>query len=167
MAVEIERKFLISSDEWRKDVSSSIPMVQGYLGGRNSTIRVRKSSEGAFLTIKGKASGLVRSEFEYPIPDGDASEILSSLCVDFPVEKIRHIIPAGNGLCWEIDEYLKENHGLFTAEIELPSPDTPFEKPAWLGEEISENKNYTNRSLSRAPYSTWVNGQPPNEDESK
>ena len=165
MAVEIERKFLVASDAWRRDVVSSTAMSQGYLGGGASTIRVRKTGNGAFLTIKGRAEGLVRAEFEYPIPVEDAEAMLASMTVGTIVKKIRFLVPAGNGLVWEIDEYLDDNAPLFTAEIELPTPDTPFEKPAWLGAEVSDNKNYTNRSLSRAPYSTWVNGAPPEKQE--
>ena len=165
MAVEIERKFLVASNAWRSEVVSSIPMCQGYLGGGASTIRVRKTGDGAFLTIKGRASGLARAEFEYPIPTADAEEILSTMTVGTIVEKIRHIVPAGNGLVWEIDEYLNANAPLFTAEIELPEENTVFDAPEWLGEEVSENKNYTNRSLSRNPYSTWVNGAPPEKED--
>ena len=160
MAVEIERKFLVSSDAWRNEVVSSTPIRQGYLGGGASTIRIRQTPQQAFITIKGKANGLVRSEFEYSIPIADAEAILQEMTVGTVVEKIRHIVPAENGLCWEIDEYLNANAPLFTAEIELPSPDTIFAFPSWLGQEVSDDKNYTNRSLSRAPYSTWINGTP-------
>lgn len=165
MAVEIERKFLVASDSWRSGVVSSIPMRQGYLGGGASTIRVRQTGDGAFLTIKGRANGIARAEFEYPIPAADAEEILNTMTVGSIVEKIRHIIPAGNGLVWEVDEYLNDNAPLFTAEIELPEPDTIFARPEWLGEEVSDNKNYTNRSLSRNPYSTWINGVPPEKED--
>lgn len=164
MAIEIERKFLVASDMWRQDVVSSTLMRQGYLGGGASTIRVRQTENAAFLTIKGRANGIARAEFEYPIPIADADEILATMTVGTIVEKIRHIVPAGNGMVWEIDEYLNANAPLFTAEIELPTPYTTFRVPDWLGIDVSENKNYTNRSLSRNPYSTWVNGAPPKED---
>ena len=149
---------------WRQDVVSSTLMRQGYLGGGASTIRVRQTENAAFLTIKGRANGIARAEFEYPIPIADADEILATMTVGTIVEKIRHIVPAGNGMVWEIDEYLNANAPLFTAEIELPTPYTTFRVPDWLGIDVSENKNYTNRSLSRNPYSTWVNGAPPKED---
>ena len=164
MAIEIERKFLVKSDAWRKGVVSSTLMRQGYLGGGASTVRVRQTDKAAFLTIKGKANGIARTEFEYEIPVADAQTMLSDMTVGSIVEKIRYIVPAENGLVWEIDEYLNANAPLFTAEIELPDADTAFEIPDWLGEDVSENKNYTNRSLSRAPYSTWVNGAPPAEE---
>lgn len=163
MAIEIERKFLVKSDAWRKGVVSRTLMRQGYLGGGASTVRVRQTDKAAFLTIKGKANGIARTEFEYEIPVADAQTMLSDMTVGSIVEKIRYIVPAENGLVWEIDEYLNANAPLFTAEIELPDADTAFELPDWLGEDISENKNYTNRSLSKAPYSSWVNGAPPEE----
>ena len=164
MAIEIERKFLVKSDTWRHSVVSSTLMKQGYLGGGNSTVRVRMTDKTAFLTIKGKANGISRAEFEYEIPVSDAQAMLSDMTVGTSVEKIRYIVPAENDLFWEVDEYLNANYPLFTAEIELPSADTEFAIPEWLGEEVSDNKNYTNRSLSRAPYSTWVNGAPPAEE---
>ena len=163
MAIEIERKFLVKSDAWRQSVVSGTRMKQGYLGGGASTIRVRKTETTAFLTIKGRANGIARTEFEYEIPAADAEDMLTNMSVGTIVEKVRYIVPAENGLVWEIDEYFNANAPLFTAEIELPEADTAFEIPEWLGEEVSENKNYTNRSLSRAPYSTWVNGAPPEE----
>lgn len=155
MGQEIERKFLVTSDIWKEEVVSSSYLKQGYLAATGATVRVRLYGEEAFLTIKGRPEGLVRSEYEYPIPVEDANEMLSALSVYPPVEKYRHIVPADNGLFWEIDEYLGENAPLFTAEIELPDPETSFEKPMWLGEEISGNNKYTNRSLSRFPYSLW------------
>ena len=164
MAVEIERKFLVASDAWRSEVASSTLMRQGYLGGGASTIRVRRTENTAFLTIKGRASGIARAEFEYSIPPADADEILATMTVGTIVEKIRHIVPAENGLFWEVDEYLNANAPLFTAEIELPTPYTTFRVPDWLGIDVSDNKNYTNRSLSRDPYSTWVDGAPVQED---
>ena len=164
MAIEIERKFLVASDMWRQDVISSTLMRQGYLGGGASTIRVRQTENAAFLTIKGRANGIARAEFEYPIPIADAGEILAAMTVGTIVEKIRHIVPAENGLFWEVDEYLNANAPLFTAEIELPTPYTTFRVPDWLGIDVSDNKNYTNRSLSRDPYSTWVDGAPVQED---
>ena len=162
MAMEIERKFLLSSDEWRKTAISSIRMRQGYIVQTGATVRVRISSgDTAVLTIKGNSSdGISRREYEYSIPLSDAEEMLAELSVGTEVEKIRYTVPAGNGLIWEIDEYLGVNAPLFTAEIELPSADTEFEKPVWLGEEISRNKAYSNRALSMMPYSLRIAGTP-------
>ncbi|MBE6355763.1 MAG: CYTH domain-containing protein [Lentisphaerae bacterium] len=155
MALEIERKFLVLNDLWKKDVISSSRIIQGYLTAAATTVRVRLRDGAAFLTIKGKTSGVSRSEFEYPIPVADAEEMLNTLSLDPPVEKIRYIIPAGNDLVWEVDEYLGVNAPLFTAELELPAEDTHFEKPLWLGREISGDSRYSNRALSRRPYSLW------------
>ena len=155
MGIEIERKFLVASDAWRNKVVSSTPMRQGYLGGSVSTIRVRTTGTAAFLTIKGRADGISRAEFEYPIPVEDAEIMLASMTKGSIVEKIRYTIPAENGLVWEVDEYFNDNAPLFTAEIELPTPYTTFRVPDWLGVEVSHDKRYTNRSLSRKPYSMW------------
>ncbi|MBE6359724.1 MAG: CYTH domain-containing protein [Lentisphaerae bacterium] len=160
MAQEIERKFLVKDDSWRQSVTESSRITQGYLTGVGTTLRVRLRDGQAFLTIKGKARGIVRSEFEYNIPFDEAQEMLDTLSLYPPVDKIRHIVPAGNGLFWEIDEYLGENAPLFTAEIELPQCDTVFDIPSWLGKDVSSDNRYTNRSLSRAPYSQW----PPEEE---
>lgn len=118
-------------------------------------MRVRLRDDKAFLTIKGKASGIIRSEYEYNIPQNEAEEMLKTLALDPPVEKIRYIVPAENGLFWEVDEYLNANFPLFTAEIELPDTETSFALPDWIGEDISCDNRYTNRALSRKPYSLW------------
>jgi adenylate cyclase len=155
MAQEIERKFLVSGDSWRKEVVSSSRIIQGYLTAAGTTVRVRVRESEAFLTIKGKAVGITRSEYEYQIPVNDAREMLEKLALDPPIDKTRYIVPAENGLFWEVDEYYGVNAPLFTAEIELPAEDTPFALPKWLGREISDDSRYTNRALSRKPYSLW------------
>ena len=159
MAQEIERKFLVSNDLWRNQISSSSHITQGYLTASGTTVRVRVRDDQAFLTIKGKAVGITRSEYEYSIPVTEAKEMLSTLALDPPVEKIRYIVPAENGLVWEVDEYLGGNAPLFTAEIELPSEDSTFDRPQWLGKEISDDSRYTNRALSRKPYSSWQDAE--------
>ena len=155
MPVEIERKFLVVSDGWRREVSRSCRMVQGYLSDSGVTVRIRLAEGAGMLTVKGRPAGIARDEFEYPIPAADAEFMLASMVVNAPVEKIRHFVPAGAGLTWEIDEYLGANAPLFVAEIELPSEDRPFPRPEWLGQEVSGDGRYTNRALSRRPYSTW------------
>lgn len=165
MAIETERKFLLSSDAWRREaVTPPERLVQGYLprvaGG--PTVRVRISGERAFLTVKGRPradSPVSRSEFEYEIPVTDAENMLDEFCGGNLVKKLRYTFPAAGGLQWEIDEYLDLNAGLFTAEIELPGPGTPFPRPPWLGKEISGDPRYTNASLSGCPYSLWRNGK--------
>ena len=157
MGEEIERKFLVRNDSWRASADRGRHFVQGYFdGGAGApTMRVRMIGGGeARLTIKGKPSGFRRSEFEYPIPAEDAEAMLREFCGTRVVEKIRYLVPAGDGLMWEIDEYCGLNCGLFTAEIELPSEETPFVKPRWLGKEVSGDPDYTNGSLSRRPWTT-------------
>ncbi len=158
MGVEIERKFLVASDEWRAFTDAGVRMMQGYFAGVpgvSPTLRIRIAGEQGFLTIKGRPDGLIRSEFEYPIPVADAEAMLTEFCGSRIVEKIRFTIPAGNGLFWEIDEYFGGNDGLFTAEIELPTVDTEFPRPAWLGCEVTGDGRYTNGSLSRNPWCNW------------
>lgn len=155
MALEIERKFLVKSDSWRAQAVSSSRIIQGYLTAAGTTVRVRLRDDKAFLTIKGKASGIVRCEYEYPIPVDEAKEMLETLALDPPVDKIRYIVPASDGLFWEVDEYFGENSPLFTAEIELPDENCTFEIPDWVGEDISGDSRYTNRALSRKPYCQW------------
>ena len=156
MGVEIERKFLLADDSWRLSAGTGIRMVQGYLAGGSGspTVRVRIAGERAFLTIKGKAAsdGISRSEFEYEIPVADADLMIRTLCGSRIVEKTRFLCGR-----WEIDEYHGLNAGLFTAEIELDSPEETFEIPSWLGREISFEPEYTNGSLSKRPYTTWEN----------
>lgn len=155
MALEIELKFLVKSDSWRAQAVSSSRIIQGYLTAAGTTVRVRLRDDKAFLTIKGKASGIVRCEYEYPIPVDEAKEMLETLALDPPVDKIRYIVPASDGLFWEVDEYSGENSPLFTAEIELPDENCTFEIPDWVGEDISGDSRYTNRALSRKPYCQW------------
>ena len=152
MPLEIERKFLLANDFWRKEAEEGTLLVQGYIAGSKGTpaVRVRISGTRAFLTIKGTADGIIRSEFEYPIPVEDARFMIDNFCGDRVVEKKRYLCGR-----WEIDEYFKANQGLFTAEIELNSADEEFDIPSWLGEEISDRPEYTNGALSRNPYSTW------------
>ena len=156
MALEIERKFLLASDSWRDEAAGGTCLKQGYLSGNaeNAVVRVRIAGEKAFLTIKGRASGIVRQEFEYEIPYADA-EALLSLCSGFIVEKVRYTIPAENGMIWEIDDYCGVNAGLTTAEIELPSAETEFIHPEWLGSDISNDYRYSNSALSENPFSQW------------
>lgn len=152
MGVEIERKYLLSDDSWRRSAGEGTPLVQGYIAGGKGTpaVRVRIAGNKAFLTIKGEADGITRSEFEYPVPIEDARFMIDNFCGSRVVEKTRYLCGR-----WEIDEYFGENQGLFTAEIELASADEKFEIPAWLGKEVSDDPAYTNGALSRHPYKYW------------
>lgn len=156
MGTEIEYKFLLKSDAWRKDALPGVRLKQGYIANGVTTVRVRIAGKQAFLTLKGRPVNLIRPEYEYSIPLSDAEEMLENMRFGDVVEKIRYIVPAAEpGLKWEIDEYSGANAPLFTAEIEVPTPDTPFTKPEWLGDDVSMDKRYTNRVLSKFPYSTW------------
>ena len=157
MGREIERKFLLLDDSWRSSASDSRRLVQGYFdtGPGGCTIRVRNDSGAGYLTIKGRPHGIVRSEFEYPIPMEDFAAMLREFCIPRVVEKLRYMVEFG-GFSWEVDEYLGANSGLFTAEIELPEAEMVFPRPPWLGAEISGDPRYTNGSLSRYPFKRWT-----------
>ena len=151
--VEIERKFLIHKDLW-KPVSSGVEIRQGYLSVHaERVVRVRIAGEKAYITIKGKASGLVRHEFEYEIPKNEA-EVLLKMCLDFPIEKIRFKEEI-DGLIWEIDVFKGANSGLIMAEVELSSENQKVVLPDWIAEEVSNNFRYFNSWLSENPYTKW------------
>jgi adenylate cyclase len=155
MAIEIEHKFLLTNDDWRKSVSHSVVYRQGYLSSQpTSSIRVRVSNNQAWLNIKSAVIGTQRHEYEYEIPLSDAQEILTNLCVKPLIEKTRHFVTHKNHL-WEIDEFEGENAGLIVAEIELDSLDEAFAKPVWLGTEVTQDLRYYNNNLAKNPYSQW------------
>lgn len=155
MGVEIERKFLPASDDWRS-FGEPVLVRQGYLTSDPlRTVRVRIYGDEGFLTIKSKSEGASRGEWEYPIPLQDASELLDRLCERPLVEKYRRRIEYA-GFTWEVDEFLGDNAGLVVAEIELPSDDAAFERPDWIGQEVTGDKRYYNSNLIRSPYSTWT-----------
>jgi adenylate cyclase len=154
MGVEIERKFLLAGDGWRGQ-GQAIPMRQGYLcSDPERTVRVRIEGARAVITIKSKGNGLRRGEWEYAIPVADAAELLDGLCEQPLVEKTRHRIAIGAHV-WEVDEFAGENAGLVVAEIELAAEDEAFDKPDWIGREVSGDRRYYNASLIRSPYSQW------------
>ena len=117
-------------------------------------MRIRIAGDSAFLTLKGKRTHFSAAEFEYPVPVADAREILESMCVNEPIEKWRYIVEH-RGYMWEIDEFLGANAGLYIAEIELDTAATVFDRPEWLGEEVSHDPRYSNSSLAQAPFTTW------------
>lgn len=149
--IEIERKFLVKDDSWRKEATHSIEIFQGYfhLAGEGA-VRVRIIGEDANLNIKGKADGIARKEFEYKIPVCEAKELLELFCKDRTVAKTRYFVPAKEGLVWEIDEYHGPFQGHFTAELEIPTPDFSFESPLWLGDEKSDDHRFANAALALA-----------------
>ncbi|GAB1416673.1 CYTH domain-containing protein [Paludibacter sp.] len=156
MPIEIERKFLVLSESYKSDSFRQTTIVQGYLSNSDkSTIRVRVCGQTAYLTIKGKSnkSGLSRYEWEKEISVAEAQELLP-LCFGSLIEKVRYEIKVG-GKLFEVDEFLGENIGLTVAEIELDNEDEVFEKPTWLGEEVSGDKRYYNVYLIDNPYKNW------------
>jgi adenylate cyclase len=154
MAQEIERKFLVKSDDWRHGVKP-LHTSQGYLcSAEQSTVRVRIMGAKGYLTVKGKNKGLSRSEYEYEIPTNDAKEMLTTLCQQPNIEKNRYHVEYA-GMTWEVDEFLKENQGLVVAEVELESEEQQVELPPWVGEEVSHDPKYLNVNLMKHPFSQW------------
>ncbi len=156
MGIEIERKFLISGNDWQKlPVLSHHAIRQGYLNlDAEQTVRVRIVGPEAFLTIKGKNRGAVRPEYEYHIPIEEAEEMMDQLCIQPIIEKERYRISYMDHT-WEIDLFSGDNTGLIIAEIELKSPDQPFPLPDWLGTEVTGDRRYYNSNLVKKPFSSW------------
>lgn len=150
---EVEHKFLVRSDQWR-DSGSGVRYRQGYLSvDEGCTVRVRAGGGTGYLTIKGPRRGVTRPEFEYPIPLADAEAMIKTLCGGRVVEKTRYRVPH-EGFVWEVDEFHGANAGLVLAEIELEREGQPFTKPAWVGQEVTEDYRYTNAWLAENP-GTW------------
>lgn len=154
MGIEIERKFLVVSDAWRGQ-GRTTSICQAYICAEpGRTVRVRIDGDEAFLTIKSANVGLVRGEWEYPIPVHEARELLDQVCLPNRIEKARTRITTASGV-WEVDEFFGANAGLVVAEIELASAQQSFDKPSWLGAEVSTDTRYANSNLMRHPYSSW------------
>ena len=154
--LEIERKFLVRSDVYKDSAASQLRMVQGFLNTHpERTVRVRIMGNTALLTVKGagNTSGTTRFEWETEIPVAEATNLID-LCEPIILEKVRFVVPVGKHV-FEVDEFLGENKGLVIAEIELQHEDEPFEKPPWLGEEVTGNIRYYNSQLSLKPYNQW------------
>lgn len=154
--VEIERKFLVESDAYKKEATSIKRIVQGFLNTHaNRTVRVRIQEENAFITVKGisNKSGTSRFEWEKEIEVSEA-EALLKICEETVIEKIRYEIPKGSHM-FEVDEFLGENEGLVIAEIELENENDAFDRPIWLGEEVTGQLKYYNSLLSKKPYRSW------------
>lgn len=155
MPFEIERKFLVRGD-FRKEASHSEEIIQGYLSSvPERSVRVRVKGDKAYLSIKGKSNdeGLTRYEWEKEITLSEAKELLR-LCEPGVIDKIRHYIPSGKHT-FEVDEFRGENQGLIMAEIELSDESEFFDKPEWLGEEVTGDTRYYNASLTKNPYINW------------
>ena len=154
MSVEIERKFLVLGDDWKK-LGQAVAIRQGYLSSqRDRVVRVRIEDQKATLTIKGRVTGITRGEWEYEIPVAEADQLLNGLCERPLIEKTRTRI-VHEGMVWEVDEFFGENQGLVVAEIELESEAQAFAKPDWVGVEVTDDARYFNANLLRHPYSAW------------
>lgn len=155
MAIEIERKFLVTGDGWREAAHASQRFEQGYLCGDGpASVRVRVEGEAANLNIKAAVVGTARAEYEYAVPLAEAREMLDSLCVAPALVKTRHWVEHG-GHTWEIDVFEGANAPLVVAEIELGDESEAFERPGWLGEEVSNDRRYYNHALAFKPYGQW------------
>ncbi len=154
MQTEIERKFLVAGNDWKSQADGR-RIRQGYLSvdpARN--VRVRLAGEHAWLTLKGTTTGVSRAEYEYPIPPGDAEKLLETMCLQPLIDKTRYTL-CDAGQRWEIDEFHGANAGLVIAEIELENEDQAFDRPAWLGAEVSDDPRYYNANLLRHPFRDW------------
>lgn len=151
--VEIERKFLINNKLW-KPTGTGTKIIQGYLSvDPERIVRVRVTGEKAYITIKGKPKGIVRTELEYEIPKNEA-EVLLKMCLNFPIEKRRFKESIGN-ITWEIDVFEGENKGLVLAEVELADENQKIDLPIWVTDEVSLDSRYYNAWLSGHPFSKW------------
>ena len=156
MAYEIERKFLVTNTDFIKEASSKEYIVQSFLNRNpDRTVRIRIKDDKAFLTVKGESNieGTTRREWEYAIPVSDAREMLK-ICEEGAIEKWRYLVPIGKHT-FEVDIFEGENKGLIVAEVELESENESFQKPVWLGEEVTGNTSYYNSKLSQHPFTKW------------
>ncbi|APG60725.1 CYTH domain-containing protein [Christiangramia salexigens] len=153
---EIERKFLVEGDTFKKEATKKLYFVQAYLNtDPDRTIRIRITDDNAFITIKGRSSsnGLSRYEWEKEIDVNEAKELLN-LCEDGKIEKYRYLVPKGDHI-FEVDEFHGDNEGLVLAEVELGSEEEDFEKPRWIKQEVTGNSAYYNSSLISNPFKNW------------
>jgi len=152
---ETERKFLVNRKKWLAMRNPPcIPYIQGYLSiDEDKVVRIRVAGEKGFLTIKGKSETISHPEFEYVIPAVEAGELIQLYAIS-KIEKVRTRIQIGKHI-WEVDEFHGDNEGLLMAEIELEGPQELFDKPVWLGAEVTGDKRYYNAYLSIHPYKKW------------
>ena len=153
---EIEKKFLVAG-EFKSLATKSTRITQGYLSSiPERTVRVRIKGDKGFITIKGigNDSGASRFEWEKEIPVAEVDELLK-ICEPGVIDKTRYLVPAGNHT-FEVDEFYGDNEGLIVAEVELASEDEPFEKPVFLGQEVTGDVKYYNSMLMKNPYTKWV-----------
>ena len=154
--LEIERKFLVRNDDYKRQAFSSSRIQQGYIcSGHGRTVRVRIRDDHGYLTIKGPSDvkGLSRYEFEKEITL-DEAENLMKLCEPGSIDKTRWLVKSGNHT-FEVDEFFGDNEGLVMAEVELHSEDEPYVKPDFVGEEVTGDRRYYNAHLTKHPFKTW------------
>ena len=149
MGVEIERKFLVTGSGWREAASTGRLMRQGYLATGAVQVRIRCVGEQAFVTVKGLRKGISRAEYEYEIPIADAETMLNTLCPHPPIEKTRYDVQH-SGHLWEVDVYSGRHAGLIVAEVELEKIDEAFAPPAWVGDDVTGDRRYSNAVLAEA-----------------
>lgn len=155
--IEIERKFLVLNEDFKNEATHQIRIIQGYISSESGrTVRVRIKDDKGILTIKGKSknSGLSRFEWEKEIPLNEAEQLLQ-LCEKGKIEKIRYEIPAGKHV-FEVDVFSGSNEGLIIAEVELNFEEENYEKPRWLGQEVTGERKYYNSMLVSNPYKFWA-----------
>lgn len=155
--LEIERKFLVKNNTFKEEYFAKKRIIQGYLNSDPArTVRVRISGKQGFLTIKGssESGGTTRFEWEKEIELQEA-EALLSLCEPGSINKVRYLVKAADKI-YEIDEFFEQNDGLIVAEIELDAADEYFEKPNWLGQEVTGDQKYYNSQLSKRPFLKWT-----------
>ncbi|WP_233883330.1 CYTH domain-containing protein [Tenacibaculum piscium] len=156
MTFEIERKFLVISDAYKQEAHQKNYIKQGFLNSQKErVVRVRIKDDSGFLTIKGASnkSGTTRFEWEKEIPLQEAQNLLK-LCEKGSIEKYRYLVKSNNHT-YEIDDFLGDNKGLVVAEIELSEENEAFEKPDWLGKEVTGIVKYYNSNLSKMPFCNW------------
>ena len=156
MSLEIERKFLVKDDSYKVMAFSSSRIAQGYIcSARGRTVRIRIRDEKGYLTIKGPSdsAGLGRYEWEKEIPLEDARELMK-LCEPGIIDKTRYLVQSVNHI-FEVDEFYGDNEGLVIAEVELKSEDESYEKPVFVGEEVTGDVRYYNSFLMKNPYKQW------------
>lgn len=159
MGTEFEHKLVVTGEQWREAVLKSSSLSQAYLCAKPGlTIRVRIVDDvTAYLTIKGKQVGIGRPEYEYEIPVDDARAMLAMITEGFPISKTRYDLGAP-WAGWIVDEFDGANAGLVVAELEVPAEDTPWEVPAWAGEDVTADHRYTNSELFSRPFTRWGQG---------
>ena len=172
MGLEIERKFLVRSERFKEEAArakgtdgdAGTYYRQGYIPTANGiTVRIRIAGDRGFVTLKDRAVGFSRHEFEYEVPKTEAEQILELMCLKPQIVKHRYVVPATSAnneqLKWEVDVFHGENEGLIVAEIEVPDEQTKFDLPDWIGEEVTGDRRFNNSHLVDNPYKNWKGHQ--------